>query len=210
MNFHPVRVRGHFDYDNEVYIVNQNKRLGIEALESAWFVYYTLNTPFTYDDEALFKRDPGHWVVTPFILSDGKTRILVNRGWVPLDQKDPATRASGQVRGEVELTGLVRTLNQKRTIWKDFRNDPDSGNYTYRGIGRMARNLKTLPVWIDLDRETTDKFPGSPIGGQTSLEYFNDYELQSYYCLFSAIGSSLIWYFKFVGPVRHKMFPNAF
>ena len=34
--------------------------------------------------------------------------ILVNRGFVPQDRRDPATRPDGQIPGEVAVTGLLR------------------------------------------------------------------------------------------------------
>ncbi len=37
-------------------------------------------------------------VVTPFLLADGRI-LLVNRGWVPQEMRDPASRAEGQLVG---------------------------------------------------------------------------------------------------------------
>lgn len=34
--------------------------------------------------------------------------ILVNRGWVSRNRLDPKTRPEGQIKGTVELTGIVR------------------------------------------------------------------------------------------------------
>jgi surfeit locus 1 family protein len=48
----------------------------------------------------------GFKVLTPFQLSSGDT-ILVDRGWVAQAQKDPATRAKGQVEGVLELQGKL-------------------------------------------------------------------------------------------------------
>lgn len=41
--------------------------------------------------------------------------ILVNRGWVPLDMKDPRARSEGQIEGEVELEGILRLKEDKPT-----------------------------------------------------------------------------------------------
>ena len=49
----------------------------------------------------------GFKVITPLNLVSGGT-ILVDRGWVPEDKKDPATRKEGQFEGEVEVTGTLR------------------------------------------------------------------------------------------------------
>ncbi|MFN8947854.1 MAG: SURF1 family protein, partial [Alphaproteobacteria bacterium] len=50
---------------------------------------------------------PGVRVMTPFRLTGGDI-ILVDRGWVPLDARDPATRADGQVAGVVTIEGAFR------------------------------------------------------------------------------------------------------
>jgi len=50
---------------------------------------------------------PGYHVVTPLRRADGSV-VFVNRGYVPLELKDPAKRPAGAPEGEVEITGLVR------------------------------------------------------------------------------------------------------
>jgi surfeit locus 1 family protein len=50
---------------------------------------------------------PGVRVMTPFRLTGGDI-ILVDRGWVPLDARDPATRADGQVAGVLTIEGAFR------------------------------------------------------------------------------------------------------
>lgn len=50
---------------------------------------------------------PGVRVMTPFRLTGGDM-ILVDRGWVPLSARDPATRPEGQVEGIVTIEGAFR------------------------------------------------------------------------------------------------------
>ena len=50
---------------------------------------------------------PGFHVITPLRLADGSV-LLVNRGYVPNDLKDPAKRAAGQLTGDVKVVGLLR------------------------------------------------------------------------------------------------------
>jgi len=78
----------------------------------------------TFDDgkEALvyaaasaFRPDvsgPGYWVFTPARLADGGM-VMVNRGFVPQDRADPATRPGGHVAGPIAITGTLR--------WPDAR-----------------------------------------------------------------------------------------
>lgn len=54
----------------------------------------------------------------------------MNRGWVPMKNKDPASRSSGQVIGEVELEGIVR-LTEARPQFVT-KNVADSRFWSYR------------------------------------------------------------------------------
>ncbi|MDA0654160.1 MAG: SURF1 family protein [Proteobacteria bacterium] len=51
----------------------------------------------------------GYDILTPLQPDQGGGPVLVDRGWVPVDRKDPATRTAGQVAGQVTVTGFVRT-----------------------------------------------------------------------------------------------------
>jgi surfeit locus 1 family protein len=55
---------------------------------------------------------PGYWVFTPARLADGGV-VMVNRGFVPQDRADPATRHGGTIAGPVAMTGTLR--------WPDAR-----------------------------------------------------------------------------------------
>jgi surfeit locus 1 family protein len=77
---------------------------------------------FDDDKEALvyaaasaFRPDvsgPGYWVFTPARLADGGV-VMINRGFVPQDRADPATRLGGHVTGPIAITGTLR--------WPDAR-----------------------------------------------------------------------------------------
>ena len=54
---------------------------------------------------------PGYWVFTPAKLPSGAI-VAVDRGFVPENRRDAATRASGQVRGPVEIVGALRWPEQ--------------------------------------------------------------------------------------------------
>jgi surfeit locus 1 family protein len=81
------------------------------------FTRVTFRAAFQNDQEALvfaaasaFRPEVsgmGYWVFTPARLADG-ARVVVNRGFVPEANKDPATRAAGLVTGPVELVGVLR------------------------------------------------------------------------------------------------------
>ena len=74
-------------------------------------------------------KGPGYWVFAPARLAGGSI-ILINRGFVPDDRKDPATRAEGAPHGIVDFVGVMR--------WPEKRNsftppdDPDKGVWYLR------------------------------------------------------------------------------
>lgn len=53
----------------------------------------------------------GYWVFTPFDMAGA--RIYVNRGYVPEARKDPQARSAGQITGEVEIVGQIRSAEQR-------------------------------------------------------------------------------------------------
>lgn len=89
------------------------------ALDPARMEYRRVVVPveFLHDQEALvytpgsaFRPDIksiGYWVLTPARLPGGSV-VVVNRGFVPLDRKLPASRADGQVAGLVDITAVMR------------------------------------------------------------------------------------------------------
>ena len=48
-----------------------------------------------------------------------------------------------------------------------------SGTYNLRDVTSMARELNTLPIYIDLDREYSPK--GGPVAGQTKFDLPNNH-----------------------------------
>lgn len=67
---------------------------------------------FAGDSEVLVRfrtRDglPGYEAVTPLVIGGGRTAVLVDRGWLPLDMGDTARAPTGLPDGEVTVTGLL-------------------------------------------------------------------------------------------------------
>jgi surfeit locus 1 family protein len=80
-------------------------------------------------------RGPGYWVFAPARLAGGSI-VIVDRGFVPSDRKDPATRAQGEPHGSVDIVGIVR--------WPEMRglftpaDDPKDNIWYVRDIKAMA------------------------------------------------------------------------
>lgn len=115
----------------------------------------------------------GFYVFTPLRLADGAT-VMVNRGFVPTDLRDPARRADGQTGGTVEVTGLVRAPERRGAFVPE--NDPAKAEWFVRDLGRMVeagRLERAAPFYVDADGSPN---PGGwPRGGQTQLTLPNNH-----------------------------------
>src|SRR5262249_3760418 len=78
-----------------------------EFLDGEEALVYTAGSPLRSD-----VKGPGYWVFAPARLAGGSI-VLVNRGFVPADRKDPASRVEGAQRGIVDVVGVMR--------WPDTR-----------------------------------------------------------------------------------------
>ena len=117
---------------------------------------------------------PGYHIVTPFRLADGRT-VLVDRGWVPNNRRDPKTRAAGQLAGEVTLDGLIRVPVAKGWLVPD--NEPGHHVWFWFDLPAMARQAgiagPLAPVFVDA---AAAPIPGGyPLGGETILTLPNDH-----------------------------------
>ncbi len=116
----------------------------------------------------------GYWVMTPLRRHDGSI-VLINRGFVPLDKHDPATRIAGQTLGEVTVIGLLRSPESKGWLFSQ-PNDPAHDLWYRRDIAAIAgtRHLvHVAPYFIDAD--ATPNPGGWPRGGMTVVRFPNSH-----------------------------------
>jgi len=117
--------------------------------------------------------EPGYQVMVPLLRADGSA-VLVNRGFVPIERKDPATRAQGQVRGVVEVEGLIRLTG--RTAWFVPDNEPAKNMWFWVDLPALSRHLGfPEEAWLYLDAGPASTPGGWPKGGQTHLVLPNDH-----------------------------------
>ncbi len=132
---------------------------------------------FLHDRETLVQaatdEGPGYWVITPLKMDDGTT-VLVNRGLVPPDRRDPATRAAGNSAGAVQVVGLMRMTEPKGGFLRT--NDPAAGRWYSRDVVAIAaaQGLRDVaPFFIDADATPV---PGDwPKGGLTRIRFYNNH-----------------------------------
>lgn len=151
-DYTPVEVTGRFLHDREVH------------------VFHTLTKP----------RGPvggqGYFVMTPLARADG-TFVVVNRGFVPLDRKDPATRTGGQVEGEVTVRGILRRPEEANSFTP--ANDPAKNVWFTRDARRIAAAVglpadRTFPFTLDKAAEPVPP-GGLPQGGETTVTFPNNH-----------------------------------
>nr|CAB3266714.1 surfeit locus protein 1-like [Phallusia mammillata] len=182
LEYYPLYVTGTFDHSKEIYIEPRSlvtKGAGIDAgsLMSSQ------------------NKNIGMQVITPFRLADSDMTILVNRGFVPLANKNPVTRPQGQVEGVVQVTGLLRRNENRPPLSPS--NMPKQGRWLYKDLNEMSKLTGTSPILIDAVFDPGAP-PGAPIGGQTRVTLRDEHlsYIVTWYGL--SIATSIMWYYRFM------------
>jgi surfeit locus 1 family protein len=137
---------------------------------------------FEHDKEALVFRasgpgdglsKPGYLVVTPLRLDDG-SHVLIGRGFVPEESRDPATRAAGQIAGEVTVTGLMRAPEPRNAFTPA---DAPAKNewFTRDPLAISAHFGLERPAPFSIDADAAPLPGGLPRGGVTVVTIPNDH-----------------------------------
>lgn len=125
----------------------------------------------------------GWFILTPLQLAGSDRWVLVNRGFVPQDRGDPASRPEGQVSGEVTLTGLMRPPEPR--TWLSPADDPARNVWFVRDPATMAKAVGLDPSAVapfTIDAAATA--PGDlPQGGETVVAFTNNH-----------LGYAITWY----------------
>ncbi len=115
----------------------------------------------------------GYHVYTPFI-RENATTVFINRGWVPNEKVNSATRPQGQLSGIQQVCGIFRGEGQTGAFTPE--NDVIANVWYTRNSSQMAEaaGLETpFPVFIDAD--FTPNPGGFPVGGQTKVDLPNNH-----------------------------------
>lgn len=141
----------------------------------------TLSGRFLNDKErhffATYDGTSGFYVYTPLQLDDGRY-LLLNRGFVPYDQKDPKTRPSGELEGIQTITGLARARLPGKPSYMLPDNDVPKNIFYWKDLDSMAASdgldpAKVIPFFVDADDRPNPG--GLPVGGVTIVDLPNDH-----------------------------------
>ena len=141
--YHHVRVQGHFLHDKELYVFSRGP-MGAVGVD----------------------------IVSPLVQSNGET-VLVDRGFVPEALRNPATRAAGQVQGDVALTGVLR-LTQEPGLFTPAANR-QARLWFVKNVPEMAGALGVSVPPVIIEADATPNPGGWPLGGRTQIDFPNDH-----------------------------------
>lgn len=139
-----VRLTGHFLHDREAYV-------------------------FTTGPDGR----PVYHVITPFMMR-GTRVLLVDRGMVPIDKRDPTTRSAGLVRGTQSIVGVWRVPDAPGL----FTPGADIAHRTWysRDVKAIAKaDGVTLVAPIIIEADSKPNPGGWPKGGQTVVHFRNQH-----------------------------------
>jgi surfeit locus 1 family protein len=119
--------------------------------------------------------ESGYQVLTPLQETGGRI-VFVNRGFVPLELKDTAKRAAGELSGTVHIAGLLRVPPAQKPTFFLPDNRPDLDLWFWvdlPAMGEAAGFPNVAPFYIDAD--ATPNPGGWPKGAVTRLALPNDH-----------------------------------
>jgi len=115
---------------------------------------------------------PGVHVLTPLVQHNGDI-VLVDRGFVPDELRDPLRRKTGQIEGELSLTGVLR-LPQHPGLFTPA-NNPETRLWFIKDVGAIAKAARVSAAPLLVEADATANPGGWPLGGQTRIDFPNDH-----------------------------------
>ncbi len=168
-----------------------------EFLPGEEALVYTAGSPFRPDVQGA-----GYWVFAPARLAGGSI-VMIDRGFVPVDRKDPASRAQGAPHGMVDVVGVMRWPETRGTFTPD--DEPQNNVWYLRDPKAIAAAKKwdsAAPFYIE--QESPVPAGGLPKPGKLSVQ-LPDNHLQYALTWFAlALGLAGVYVTWLVGRMRGK------
>jgi surfeit locus 1 family protein len=163
---------------------------------------------FLHDQERLLYTGPrvlhgkkGYNLLTPMRLVNGDM-ILVDRGWVPSEMKEKASRPETLSGGEVTLLGMVH----RGEVQRRFVPDNDEKNKLWFWIDAMgALQQQGRNLYVRLLQDSSRS--GYPIGGDAFIKHRNDhlqYAITWYSLAISVLVIYVLYHLKAARKTRAK------
>ncbi|KAI9286939.1 SURF1 family-domain-containing protein [Umbelopsis sp. AD052] len=179
------------------------KRVNAQAVKD--FEYRRVKVSGVYDHAREMLLGPrtrgdgnsGYFLITPLVRENGSI-VLVKRGWVPTEKKDPSTRPESLTQDVQEVEGLLRHTEMKNSFTPD--NDIVNNQWYWVDVETMAEITGAEPVVIErvsdaaLYQENELIRKGIPVGRSPVVEVRN-HHLQyiiTWYSL-SAATTVMLW-----------------
>ncbi len=173
-------------------------------LDDLEFRNLALHGVFQHDKETFltgrtYEGNAGFHVVTPLLLDDGRI-ILVNRGWVSEDYRDPAKRAFSQITGQISVVGILRRPGVKGYFVPE--NEPENGFWFTLVPSEINQHLGLGDAAIDrfyADALRTSDVVTLPIAAKTKLNLRNahlSYAMTWYGIALSLLGVYLAFHYQ--------------
>lgn len=147
--YSPIKAKGVYDHTKEVYFFTTSI-----AGRSGWNIH------------------------TPMLLTNGKY-LIVNRGFVPYDMRDPEKRLEGQITTEQPIEGLVRVPEAEKPNSFFPDNLPDKRELYWRDYDIFTSLMgkdegrEFLPFFVDANDAPNPG--GLPKGGTTIIAFSNSH-----------------------------------
>ena len=170
LEFQRVNVTGEFLHDKELYLLNRS-----------------------------LNGNPGLHVITPLRQLDGGV-VLIDRGWVPFEKRNPPERMDGQITGTVTVEGILRLMKGQGSFTLD--NEPKKNTWFYWDAAQMVAatgNDSLSPYYIlAAKNESAATFP---IGSQWTLD------IRNYHIEYAITWLSLFFALIIIYVVYHRQQP---
>lgn len=147
--FRPVTVTGRYDWESELFLLNKVR-----------------------------KGRLGIHLVAPLVRADGAGIVLVDRGWIPLERREPESRAESQPDGDITVTGIVLTPEPRD--WTTPDNNPAENQWFFIDLPAMAEAAGIWPApeyYVFATAEEPAGDSPAPGGSQVSWPVANEWKI---------------------------------
>jgi len=132
---------------------------------------------------------PGYRVVAPLMTDQGV--VLIDRGWVPVEKRDPVLRPDSRTEGRVRVVGIARAPQGQGAFVPE--NDPAKGAWYWLDLVAVGATTGMALREIFVEADATPNPGGLPVGGQTRSELKDNHAAYAFIWFSLAIACAVIY-----------------